>query len=118
MSVRRLLVTLDQQRASHRQGGLDSDLKDVLRVVQHLNALCRTGPLGPNHHFTSTYALRCWALPFLSRGEQEGGISWLSKKDLSGQHSIMERAFAFANGDQAAGEVCVPFNGGRGRVGQ
>jgi len=70
MSVRHLLSSLDQQRSRFR---LEGDLNDVLRIVQHLNSVCRTGPLGPNHYFSASYASQCCALPFLSAGEGGGG---------------------------------------------
>jgi hypothetical protein len=52
MSVRRLLASLERQRSCF---GLERDLTDVLKIVQHLNLACRTGAGGPNHYFSSNY---------------------------------------------------------------
>jgi hypothetical protein len=60
MSVRRLLASLERQRSCF---GLERDLTDVLRIVQHLNSACRTGPGGPNYHFSCNY-VRLSASPF------------------------------------------------------
>jgi hypothetical protein len=52
MSVRRLLASLERQRSCF---GLEGDLTDVLRTVQHLNSARQMGGPGPNHYFSSTY---------------------------------------------------------------